>query len=33
MREFAQALGWHEGENAMDLEKDFVVLYTLARKR
>lgn len=33
MREYAQALGWHEGENPMDLDKDFVVLYTLARKR
>lgn len=33
MREFAQALGWAEGDGAMDLEKDFVVLYTLARKK
>jgi hypothetical protein len=33
MRQYAVALGWDGGAQAMDLEKDFVVLYTLARKK
>jgi hypothetical protein len=33
MRDFAKVLGWDAGEQPMDLERDFVVQYTLARKK
>lgn len=33
MRELAKGLGWDSGNEPMDLENDFFVLYTLTRKR
>lgn len=33
MRKVAEALGWNAGNNPIDLDNDFFVLYTLARKK
>lgn len=33
LRVFAKALGWDQGEDAMDLEQDLSVLYTLVARR